>query len=118
MKFLADEGIDKSLVNLLRKAGYDTFYQAESEQGLDDVFILEKANSEQRILITRDMDFGELAWRMNMIHTGIILVRAEELSSLSRSKLVAEFISSNLDLLHNHFIVLQPGAARIRKMHA
>lgn len=118
MKFVADEGVDGTLVGLLRTAGHDVIYFAETDRSTDDAVILELANSENRILITRDLDFGELVWRMKMVHTGIILVRAEELNSVSRSKLVAEFIAANQNLLSDHFIVIQPGAARIRKMQA
>jgi predicted nuclease of predicted toxin-antitoxin system len=118
MKFVADEGVDGTLVKLLRNAGHDVTYFAETDRSTDDAVILEIANSENRILITRDLDFGELVWRMKMVHTGIILVRAEELNSVSRSKLVAEFIAAYQDLLANYFIVIQPGAARIRKMQA
>ncbi|MBV6439112.1 MAG: hypothetical protein DYG98_11245 [Haliscomenobacteraceae bacterium CHB4] len=118
MKFVADEGVDGTLVALLRDAGHNVIYFAETDRSTDDAVILELANSENRILITRDLDFGELVWRMKMVHTGIILVRAEELNSVSRSKLVAEFIAANQNLLPDHFIVIQPGAARIRKMQA
>ena len=118
MKFVADEGVDGTLVAMLRDAGHDMIYFAEIDRSTDDAVILEIANSENRILITRDLDFGELVWRMKMVHTGIVLVRAEELSSITRSKLVADFIEANQDLLSNHFIVIQPGAARIRKMQA
>ncbi|MFN0216817.1 MAG: DUF5615 family PIN-like protein [Saprospiraceae bacterium] len=69
MKFIVDEGVDGTLVNLLREAEHDVFYFAESLQSTDDAIILEIANTENRILITRDKDFGELVWRMKMVHT-------------------------------------------------
>lgn len=116
MKFVADEGVDGSLVVLLREAGFDVFYFAEFDRSTDDEVILELANNEGRILITRDKDFGELVWRLKMVHAGIILVRAEELSSPARAKLVLQFIHANMHLLSNHFIVVQPGTSRIREM--
>jgi predicted nuclease of predicted toxin-antitoxin system len=64
MKFLADEGVDKSLVTLLRQSEWDVFYVAESASSLEDELVLELANSESRILITRDKDFGELVYRL------------------------------------------------------
>ncbi len=116
MKFVADEGVDGSLVILLRDAGFDVSYFAEFDQGTDDEVILEVANKEGRILITRDKDFGELVWRLKMVHAGIILVRAEGLSSMARAKLVLNFIYANTNLLADHFIVVQPGTSRIRAM--
>jgi predicted nuclease of predicted toxin-antitoxin system len=59
MRFIADEGVDRSLVILLRQNDWDVFYVAESASSLEDEFVLELANSEKRILITRDKDFGE-----------------------------------------------------------
>lgn len=117
MNFVADEGVDGTLVKLLREAGHDVFYFAETERSTEDAVILEMANTENRILISRDKDFGELVWRMKMVHPGIILIRAEELNSVARSNLVAEFIAENQELLSDHFIVIQQGITRVRKMY-
>ncbi|MCB0483623.1 MAG: DUF5615 family PIN-like protein [Saprospiraceae bacterium] len=116
MKFLADEGVDRSLVMMIRKAGHDVSYIAEDIQSTDDEAILEIANREYRILITRDKDFGELVYRMKRIHSGILLIRAEELSSTTRSQMVSDFITENSRLLEGNFIVIQAGAARLRKL--
>jgi predicted nuclease of predicted toxin-antitoxin system len=116
MKFVADEGVDGSLVALLRSASHDVMYFAETDRSTDDEVILEIANLENRILITRDKDFGELVYRMRMVHSGILLIRAEELSSTFRSRLVTDFIQANLETLAGYFIVIQPGTARFRKM--
>lgn len=116
MKFLADEGVDKTLVIMLRQHDWDVFYVAESASSIADEMVLTLSNDENRILITRDKDFGELVYRLQKIHSGIILVRMEELHSLSRSQLVLDFIHENADKLEGYFVVIQPGNARIRKL--
>ncbi|MFN4256078.1 MAG: DUF5615 family PIN-like protein [Saprospiraceae bacterium] len=116
MNFIADEGVDGSLVAKLRAAGHDVLYFAETDQSTDDEVILELSNRENRILITRDKDFGELIYRMKRIHAGIILVRLEELTSALRAQIAASFIFENLEVLSGHFIVLQPSGARIRQI--
>ena len=116
MKFIADEGVDRSLVILLREANHDILYFAETDSGTEDEVILNLAQIEQRIIITRDKDFGELVYRMKRLHSGIILIRAEELTTLVRPQLVATFIETNLEMLTGYFIVIQPGTARLRKM--
>lgn len=116
MIFLADEGVDKSLVELLRARDYDVFYVAESASSISDEDVLALANRDSRILITRDKDFGELVYRLKKIHSGIILIRMEELPSGSRSTYVDLFIQENLDKLAGHFVVLQPGLTRIRQL--
>ena len=61
MRFLADMGISPNTVAMLRGLGYDALHL--HEQGLDrlqDSLILQKARDEGRILLTHDLDFGEL----------------------------------------------------------
>ncbi len=117
MKFIADEGVDATLVELLREASHDVFYFAESEQSTGDAEILKVANEQERILITRDKDFGELAYRMEMVHAGIVLVRLEELKSKTRSQIVFDFIAKNEAALENSFVVISAGIARVRKLN-
>jgi predicted nuclease of predicted toxin-antitoxin system len=75
MKLLADEGIDKPIVDALRNAGFDVVYILESSPSVKDDFILSLANSEKRIVITQDKDFGELVFRLKQAHYGVILIR-------------------------------------------
>ena len=116
MKFVADEGVDATLVSLLRSDNHDVTYFAEAETSTSDAIILELANSQGRILITRDKDFGELVYRMKMIHSGIILARLEDLKSSTRSQIVFDFITNHETELTGSFIVVQSGTARIRKI--
>ena len=39
MKFVADEGVDGTLVTLLRNAGHDVIYFAETDRSTDDAVI-------------------------------------------------------------------------------
>ncbi len=67
MKVIADEGVDKPIVDALRMEGFDVLYILETNQGADDEFILSLANEEQRILLTQDKDFGELVYRLKNV---------------------------------------------------
>jgi predicted nuclease of predicted toxin-antitoxin system len=58
MKFLADEGVDRSVVAGLRQLNFDVYFVVEEVRSLDDSTLLEMAVEENRILITRDKDFG------------------------------------------------------------
>jgi predicted nuclease of predicted toxin-antitoxin system len=116
MKFIADEGIDSTLVKMLRNEGFDVLYFAETDSGTDDEVILDLANRENRILITKDKDFGELVYRMKKLHAGIILVRLETMNSIKRSTIVYDFILNHVEILQYHFVVIQIGAIRFRKL--
>lgn len=116
IKFVADEGVDRSLVRLLREEGFEVLYFGEVDQSSEDEVVLKIANEENRILLTRDKDFGELVYRLNRVHSGIILIRLEALTSIVRSKTAFDFIIMNLDQLQGHFIVLQPGMNRVKHL--
>jgi predicted nuclease of predicted toxin-antitoxin system len=115
MKFLADEGVDRSIVNGLRQFNYDVYYVIDEVRSLTDDVLLLIAFNEERILITKDKDFGELVYRLNKVHFGVILIRLEGLSSQERADIVCPLISKYNYQLLKAFTVIQQGIIRIRK---
>jgi len=115
MRFLADEGVDISIVRKLRALGFDIFYVIEEIRSLADDELLQIAYSENRILITRDKDFGELVYRLNKLHTGIILIRLEGYPAYERSEITCSAIVEHQEELQGAFTVIQPNAVRIRR---
>jgi predicted nuclease of predicted toxin-antitoxin system len=67
MKFLADENVDKPIVERLRKNGHDVFYVMEMEPSISDDDAIKQANQESALLLTADNDFGELAFRQGHV---------------------------------------------------
>jgi predicted nuclease of predicted toxin-antitoxin system len=61
VKFVADECCDAILVAGIRADGHDVLYVMEFAPGLDDETILAHAAADERIVLTEDKDFGELA---------------------------------------------------------
>ncbi len=115
MNLLADEGVDKPIVDLLRNNGFDVVYILETNQGADDEFILAKANAEERILLTQDKDFGELVFRLKNTHYGVILIRLEGCKSLLKAQIVLNVLVEHKDEIIKSFTVIQPNVIRIRK---
>ncbi len=115
MKLIADEGVDKPIVDALRVAGFDVLYILETNRGTDDEFILSLANKEQRILLTQDKDFGELVFRMKNTHSGVVLIRLNGYLSLDKANTVVNLLLKYKDELISAFTVIQPNAIRIRK---
>jgi predicted nuclease of predicted toxin-antitoxin system len=61
MKFLADMGISPRTVTFLESLGLDAVHLQEQGLGrLSDPLILRKARERGRVLLTHDLDFGEL----------------------------------------------------------
>lgn len=75
MRLLADENIHSDMVLWLRGRGEDVEYVAEAHASASDQRLLERAQAEQRVLITDDRDFGELVYHRRLNSHGVILVR-------------------------------------------
>ena len=81
MKFLVDAQLPLSLKTWLRKQGYDTIHTRDlpRENLSDDAFIIDLAEKENRIIITKDSDFFKahlingLPKQLLMITTGNIV---------------------------------------------
>jgi predicted nuclease of predicted toxin-antitoxin system len=58
MKFLADEGVDRSIVEVLRELQHNVYYVIEETRSLSDDELLAIAANESRILLTRDKNFA------------------------------------------------------------
>ena len=115
MKLMADEGVDKPIVNALRSAGFDVVYVLETNQGADDDYILKTANDQKRILLTQDKDFGELVFRLKFAHFGVVLIRLNGYSADDKALIITKaFLKYHFELI-NCFTVIQPNAIRIRK---
>lgn len=61
MRFLADMGVSRLVVEWLRQSGHDAIHLRERGlHRMKDPEILAKAREEQRVLLTMDLDFGYL----------------------------------------------------------
>ena len=63
MNLLADEGVERQIVERLRRDGHTVLYIAEMEPSIPDSVVLERANQITALLVAADKDFGELVFR-------------------------------------------------------
>jgi predicted nuclease of predicted toxin-antitoxin system len=76
MKILAHENLPASVIRSLRDRGHDVLSAKESMRSEADDVILARAQSEERLVVTQDKDFGELAFRYGLpASCGVILFR-------------------------------------------
>ncbi|MFQ6054896.1 MAG: DUF5615 family PIN-like protein [Methanosarcinales archaeon] len=116
MKFLADENIDRQIVERLRREGHQVWYVAEMDPGISDDVVLDLANLERALLLTADKDFGELVFRQRRIAPGVVLVRLAGLSPTSKAAMVASAVNQHATELAQAFTVITPGTIRIRRL--
>jgi predicted nuclease of predicted toxin-antitoxin system len=62
MRFLADMGVDRRVVRWLQERNHDSVHLGDQGlQRLPDPQVFNKAYEERRIILTFDLDFGEIA---------------------------------------------------------
>lgn len=114
MNLVADEGVDRPIVERLRNDGHQVWYVAEMAPGIGDEEVLSLANNESALLMTSDKDFGELVYRQNLVHSGVILIRLEGLLLTTKAQIVSLSIKKHYKELTPSFSVITPGNIRIR----
>src|SRR5262245_60864885 len=90
LKLLADENIAGDMVAWLRKLGCDVVYASEHHARAADVELLKSAESEGRLILTEDKDFGELVFRDRLNSHGVVLLRMGKLAIAKRIERLAE----------------------------
>ena len=114
MNFVADEGIDRPIVESLRDADHTVWYVAEMSPSISDEEVLQLANNQQAVLLTFDKDFGELVFRQSQATHGIVLLRVHGLSPQEKAALFLSIVQEHAHELHNSFTVVTPTKIRIR----
>ena len=115
MKILADESIDRQIVERLRKEGHSVIYVAEMTPGVSDDKVLETSNAEQALLLTADKDFGELVFRQKRHAFGVVLIRIAGISPSKKCEIVSDAFNKHQTEIQKMFTVITPGYVRFRK---
>jgi predicted nuclease of predicted toxin-antitoxin system len=90
MNLLADESVDRQIVERLRHDGHEVLYIAEMEPSIPDDVVLERANEISALLMTADKDFGELIFRDKLLtNDGVPLLRLASVSAERKAEIVS-----------------------------
>jgi predicted nuclease of predicted toxin-antitoxin system len=116
VRFLADESCDAALVRALRAAGHDVISIAETLAGAADRVVLELAVTHERVLLTRDKDFGELVFSTGARASGVLLIRYPPLARSALPQLVIELVATRVTELLTSFVVIAPTGVRITRL--
>lgn len=116
MKLLANENFPLLAVVALRDVGHDVVWARTEMPGEMDDVILQRAQDEERLVVTFDKDFGELAFRWGLAAgCGVILFRLRTQSPEHVRKRVVETLAERVDWL-GHFFVVEEHRIRIRPL--
>ena len=115
LKFVIDVGVGKSVEDFLVERGYKVTIIRSINPSLEDEKILNLAVKQGAIVVTMDKDFGELVYKSNKPHKGVLLLRLEDESSAETVRVVRHILESFSDKIAGKFCVYQQGRFRIRK---
>ena len=116
MRVIANENITGTVVRKLRQQGHDVLSVKESMQGADDRSILQRAETDQRLIITQDKDFGELAYRYRLpASCGIVLFRLSGEDPSADNQRMFEVIEGRSDWT-GRFSVVTDSRIRMRPL--
>jgi len=113
MRFLADKNFPGAVIAALEAAGHDVVWVRMEAPGAADADVLALAAPEQRILLTFDKDFGELARGSSLPSVcDVVLLRLPMPKPGDAGSRLAELISAR----GGHFSVVAPDRIRMRPL--
>jgi len=79
LQLLFDENIDRRLLERLSRLDHSiTVVGLDYVRGLTDAEVLAAATAERRVLVTSDLDFGQMVFVQGLAHAGVLLVRVSD----------------------------------------
>lgn len=113
MQFLADMGVSPRTVHL-RNAGHDVLdLRDHGLERLPDAEILNRARLEARIVLTHDLDFGDLLAASGDALPSVVLFRLPDMRPGTVNRYIDAVLRSHVDDLEQG-CVLSVGERRVR----
>jgi predicted nuclease of predicted toxin-antitoxin system len=118
MKFLADIGISPVTTAWLNEQGHDAKHLSEERlHRLSDREIFSKADRENRIVLTTDLDFGEIAVTSGAAKISVIIFRQENRTPPSINRYLEVVLNvAKEELEQGAIITVQETRIRIRHL--
>jgi predicted nuclease of predicted toxin-antitoxin system len=111
--FLANENVPYAAIQSARKAGFDITWIKEICPGFSDEAVLALSITENRVLMTFDKDFGELAFRLGKsASAGVILLRPRLRSPEFITRHFLNVLSQSIEW-HGNFSVSNESQIRV-----
>ena len=113
---MIDESMDARIAAALALAGHDVVEVRLGFAGSEDIDVAKVALASDRIVVTADRDFGDLAFRDNQPMPGIILVRMHGRPYQERTDRILKAITEFDDRITTSIVVVETEKFRIRPL--
>jgi predicted nuclease of predicted toxin-antitoxin system len=119
VKLLIDNALSPHMVIPLQQAGHDTAHVREyGMQRADDSAILERAEKENRVVVSADTDFGTLLALRQKSRPSVVLFRGPTSREPARvaARLLAEIPLHTTSLESGCILTIEPHRSRVRRL--
>jgi len=118
MRFLADMGISPKIVDYLQHLGHQAVHlQQQRLHRLKDSEILEKAQKEESIVLTHDLDFADLLAASRADLPSVVIFRLRNMRPEHVERYLLRIISQYPEALaHGAIITVTEGRIRMRDL--
>lgn len=118
MKLLLDQGLPRSAAALLCEAGIDAIHVADiGFSAADDTDILQRAQEDERVVVTLDADFHALLALTEAISPSVIRIRIERLRAQTLTNLLLTVVGEcEEDLEQGAVVTVEPSRIRVRRL--
>ena len=113
---VADENIDKRIINNLRDEHFEVYSIFERNRGLKDEEIIQIAKELRYIILTEDKDFGEWVFAHNEKDIGVILLRYHFTETNQIIDILKGLLINKAQILTNKFTTVTRKKIRIRDL--
>jgi len=116
MKFKIDENLPIEIAGILRNAGYDAKTVGEQHlQGTNDSNLIHICKSENRILVSLDLDFSNISEYPPQNFSGIVVLRVINQSKKQIIKVFNQVLPLiKVETLHQRLWIVDESRVRIR----
>jgi predicted nuclease of predicted toxin-antitoxin system len=118
VRFLVDECMSQRIVERLVASGHDVVWAAKVHPGWADDDLLGLSYSQQRVLLTEDWDFGDIAIRLKQPAFGIAIVASSQFAGDADefADQLTERLTSLGDILIGKLTIIEMGRVRHRDL--
>ena len=119
MRFLIDAAVSWRLARLLADAGHDAVHVDRLQlAAAEDAIIFERARSEDRVIVTQDIDFQILLLASGRSRPSIVLFRTKDGRAASRCRLILEHLPTiEQDLERGAIVAFDEFSIRIHRLN-
>jgi predicted nuclease of predicted toxin-antitoxin system len=117
MQWLPDMGVSRRVAEWLRQQGHDAVHLRDLQRHrLSDDLIFEKASRENRIVLTFDVDFGDIAAH-SALDVCVVIVRLRNARATNViARLQKVLVDHESDLATNCIVTVEESRIRVRKL--